>query len=88
YVCEDNVKINNSHLSIGTIIMRQAMIKHMDFTTLTASDIALVKPAMLKIHKVFKNPLDIEECFWNSKTHQKKAPKSKEKLGYELSSIM
>ncbi|CAO3657056.1 unnamed protein product [Mucor hiemalis] len=117
YVCGDSVKINNSHLSVGTIIMRQAMTNHMDYKTLTPSDIALVncglncilfffyfwlsiqeekpfpsfseiRPSLRKIDKVFKNPRDLEECYWNCKSYQQKASNSKEKIGYELIGII
>ncbi|KAI9354028.1 hypothetical protein BD770DRAFT_412461 [Pilaira anomala] len=38
----DNIFVNNSNLSVGTKIKRAAMTKHLNYTNLNASDIALV----------------------------------------------
>ncbi|KAI7890526.1 uncharacterized protein EV154DRAFT_482118 [Mucor mucedo] len=42
YVGEDNIKINNNELSIGTSIKREAMKKNINYKDLTPSEIALV----------------------------------------------
>ncbi|KAI8085647.1 hypothetical protein BDF21DRAFT_242228 [Thamnidium elegans] len=42
YVGKDSIKINNNDLSVGTIIKRAAMMKHINYKLLTPSDIALV----------------------------------------------
>ncbi|KAF1801516.1 hypothetical protein FB192DRAFT_1421822 [Mucor lusitanicus] len=64
YVGKDNIRINNT------------MMKHMDCTELTASDIALMKLALSKIDRV------------STKTYQRKASTSTDKMGYELISIV
>ncbi|KAG1176956.1 hypothetical protein G6F46_000830 [Rhizopus delemar] len=103
YVGKDNIKVNNNYLSVGNIIKHAVMMKHINYKSLSPSDIALVhltlhisshnylnesRPALRKIDKTFKNPCNAEECYWNSKNYQRKASKFNEKTGYELISVM
>ncbi|EIE90528.1 hypothetical protein RO3G_15239 [Rhizopus delemar RA 99-880] len=88
YVGKDNIKVNNNYLSVGNIIKHAVMMKHINYKSLSPSDIALVQPALRKIDKTFKNPCNAEECYWNSKNYQRKASKFNEKTGYELISVM
>ncbi|EIE87027.1 hypothetical protein RO3G_11738 [Rhizopus delemar RA 99-880] len=88
YVGKDNTKVNNNYLSVGTIIKRAEMIKHINYNSLSLSDIALVQLALRKINKIFKNSRNAEERYWNSKNYQRKASKFNEKTGYELISVI
>ncbi|CEG67049.1 hypothetical protein RMATCC62417_03527 [Rhizopus microsporus] len=46
------------------------------------------RPALRKIDRIFKNPQDMEECYWKAKEYQRKASKFNEKIGYEIVSVI
>ncbi|KAI9266411.1 hypothetical protein EDC94DRAFT_583048 [Helicostylum pulchrum] len=54
--------------------------QHLLFSTsLTNNDLIESRPALRKIDKIFKNSRDAEECYWNSKSYQRKASKFNKK---------
>ncbi|KAK4518286.1 uncharacterized protein ATC70_001638 [Mucor velutinosus] len=80
------VDLTNQHLLFSKEDWNQ--IKALLSTSPTNNDLIESWPALRKIDKIFKNPRDAEECYWNSKNYQKKALKFNEKMGYELISVI